>query len=126
MEPNLVNSSLVEDFKRGMLQGRKSIPPKYFYDDVGSRLFDQICDLPEYYPTRIESGLLKNISTELIDFVKPDCLTELGSGASRKPSTCLMLVIGRTTVCFMSQLTCARRCLTGHQIIFKKIRLVVC
>ena len=84
MEPNLVNSSLVEDFTRGMLQGRKSIPPKYFYDDVGSRLFDQICDLPEYYPTRIESGLLKNISTELIDFVKPDCLTELGSGASRK------------------------------------------
>ena len=56
---------------------------------------------------RIESGLLKNISTELIDFVKPDCLTELGSGASEKPSTCLMLVIGRTTVCFMSQLTCA-------------------
>ena len=84
MELDLINSPIVEDFKRGMLQGQKSIPPKYFYDDVGSRLFDQICDLPEYYPTRVESGLLKNISAELINFVKPDCITELGSGSSRK------------------------------------------
>ena len=84
MEPNFVDSPFVEDFKRGMLQRQKSIPPKYFYDDVGSKLFDQICDLPEYYPTRVESDLLKNISLELIDFVKPDCITELGSGASRK------------------------------------------
>ncbi len=84
MELNLINSPLVKDFKLGMLQERKSIPPKYFYDDVGSRLFDQICGLPEYYPTRIESELLENISTELINFVKPDCITELGSGASRK------------------------------------------
>ena len=41
MEPNLVNSSLVEDFKRGMLRTKVNTA-KYFYDDVGSRLFDQI------------------------------------------------------------------------------------
>ena len=84
MELHLIDSPFVKDFKRGMLQRQKSIPPKYFYDEVGSRLFDQICDLPEYYPTRVESDLLKNISIELINFVQPDCITELGSGASRK------------------------------------------
>ena len=83
MNQSTINSPILEDFQRGMSQKPKSIPAKYFYDDVGSRLFDKICDLPEYYPTRIESGLLANISTELIDFVKPDCITELGSGASR-------------------------------------------
>ena len=84
MNQNFVSSPFVEDFKRGMLHDPKTIPPKYFYDDVGSRLFEQICDLPEYYPTRVESALLSEISIEIIDFVKPNCITELGSGASRK------------------------------------------
>lgn len=84
MNQNLCNSRILKDFWHGMSKNPKSIPAKYFYDDVGSRLFDKICDVPEYYPTRVESGLLNNISIELINLVKPDCITELGSGTSRK------------------------------------------
>jgi len=50
------------EFARDMIAGLrmspKSLPSKYFYDDEGSRLFDAICELPEYYPTRTEIGLL--------------------------------------------------------------------
>ena len=84
MNQNFVSSPFVEDFKRGMLHDPKTIPPKYFYDDVGSRLFDQICDLPEYYPTRAEDGLLKEISHSLVTDLKPDAIYELGSGTARK------------------------------------------
>jgi len=76
--------TLREDFYDGMLHPPRSLPAKYFYDQVGSSLFDKICDSPEYYPTRTESRLLKEISSELIGLVKPGCITEFGSGTARK------------------------------------------
>ena len=61
LKPLRVGNSLEDDFVVGMSSKQKVLPPKYFYDELGSQFFDQICDVPEYYPTRAEDGLLKEI-----------------------------------------------------------------
>ncbi len=62
-----------------------SIPPKFFYDEHGSRLFDAICDTPEYYPTRTEVQLLRNNAVEIADCIGSGCvLIEPGAGSSEK------------------------------------------
>lgn len=68
------------------LSGRpKRIAPKYFYDRRGSQLFDAITELPEYYPTRTELGILESNGEQIAEFLGNDCmLMELGSGSSRK------------------------------------------
>jgi len=58
--------------------------PKYFYDDRGSRLFERITELDEYYQTRTELELLERVASEIIDRARPHELVELGSGAGRK------------------------------------------
>ncbi len=63
----------------------KSIAPKYFYDEAGSRLFDQICDLPEYYPTRTELGILRRHAPEIAALMGPQAeLVEFGAGSLTK------------------------------------------
>lgn len=76
--------SLVEDVREGLLNSPRSLPPKYFYDDKGSRLFDAICDTEEYYPTRIEDALLKRSAMDIIASLQPRHVIELGSGTARK------------------------------------------
>jgi len=75
---------IVEDVRIGLLSAPRSLPPKYFYDKRGSQLFEQICDTPEYYPTRIEEKLLSRHSEEIIAQVKPSEIMELGSGNAQK------------------------------------------
>src|SRR6185369_2079448 len=65
-------------------QRPKSLPPKWFYDSVGSELFDQITRLPEYYPTRAEAQILGTHAAEIADAAGADTLVELGSGTSEK------------------------------------------
>jgi L-histidine N-alpha-methyltransferase len=65
------------------------LPPKWFYDSVGSDLFDQITRLPEYYPTRAESAILRARSAEIASVTGADTLVELGSGTSEKTRTLL-------------------------------------
>lgn len=60
------------------------LPSKYFYDDRGSALFEQITRLPEYYPTRTEEGLLERVGDEVVAAAHPVELCELGSGVGRK------------------------------------------
>jgi L-histidine N-alpha-methyltransferase len=60
------------------------LPSKYFYDDRGSRLFEEITRLPEYYPTRTEISILERIAPAVIALARPRELVELGSGAGRK------------------------------------------
>ncbi|KFM15720.1 Histidine-specific methyltransferase EgtD protein, partial [Marine Group I thaumarchaeote SCGC AAA799-P11] len=63
----------------------KSIHPKFFYDKKGSDLFEQICSVSEYYPTRTEISILEKLQTELSSFLNGDYrLVELGSGSSIK------------------------------------------
>jgi len=79
----------VGDIRAEVLEGLnkkpKQIPPKYFYDQRGSHLFEAITRLPEYYPTRTELGILKNRGRAIADFLGDNCvLVELGSGSSQK------------------------------------------
>lgn len=76
--------SLTEDVTAGLFATRKHLPAKYFYDERGSALFDQICDEPEYYPTRTEDALLERSAREIIATVEPAQIIEFGSGMSRK------------------------------------------
>ncbi len=72
------------DVIHGLTQTPKTLSPKYFYDDRGSVLFEKICDLPEYYPTRTETTILKNCASEIARLTGPCELVELGSGSSTK------------------------------------------
>lgn len=73
-----------QDILKGLSSSPKILSSKYLYDDKGSQIFDQICELDEYYATRTESALLKKHAGEVIDLVKPDNIIELGSGSSLK------------------------------------------
>jgi L-histidine Nalpha-methyltransferase len=73
-----------EDVIKGLTQNSKSLSPKYFYDDLGSELFEKICELPEYYPTRTEAWILSQYADEIIETTGCCQLIELGSGSSTK------------------------------------------
>ena len=69
----------------GLGRRHKAIPAKFFYDERGSLLFERICELPEYYPTRTECALLERHAGEMAALVGPDAeLLEFGAGATRK------------------------------------------
>ena len=79
----------VADFRAevlsGLFQAPKQLSPKFFYDHHGSELFDAITELPEYYPTRTEIGILQQHGETIADLLGRDCLLlELGSGSSKK------------------------------------------
>lgn len=75
---------MAEDVVRGLTARPKSLPPKYFYDLAGSRLFDEITRLPEYYLTRAEDALLAREAPALMRALRPRDVVELGSGSSQK------------------------------------------
>lgn len=77
-------ANLAEDVRRGLTKNPKELPPKYFYDAHGAALFEQICELPEYYPTRTEREILEQIADEIIVSCRATTLVEFGSGSSRK------------------------------------------
>jgi L-histidine Nalpha-methyltransferase len=72
------------DIKDGLTQNPKTLPAKYFYDQRGSQLFELICDLPEYYPTRTEAEILHRYAEEISQITGACELVELGSGSSTK------------------------------------------
>jgi dimethylhistidine N-methyltransferase len=77
--------SFAQEALEGLGLPQKALPPKYFYDAEGSRLFEAICELPEYYPTRTEIGLLRAAAGEIAaEIPEGAVLVELGSGASVK------------------------------------------
>lgn len=78
-------ASLREEVLQGLATTPKAIPPKFFYDEAGSKLFDRICLLPEYYPTRTEMAILESAAAQIAQLAgTAPLLIELGSGASRK------------------------------------------
>lgn len=77
--------SFADAVLHGLKRRHKAIPCRFLYDARGSALFDQICELPEYYPTRTETAILRDNAEELAALVGRDaCLVELGSGSSLK------------------------------------------
>jgi dimethylhistidine N-methyltransferase len=78
-------SEFARDVLAGLSGSRKSLPPKYFYDDEGSRLFEEITRLPEYYPARSEIGILKEHGNAIAAFIPTDAaVIEFGSGSATK------------------------------------------
>ncbi len=73
-----------QDVIEGLSSQPKTLPPKYFYDQRGSQLFDQICELPEYYPTRTETAILKEFGGAIAQTTGPCEIVELGSGSATK------------------------------------------
>ena len=78
------DAALRRDVRDGLTQQPKTLPPKWFYDAVGSDLFDQITRLPEYSPTRAEAQILAARAGEIATASGADTLVELGSGTSEK------------------------------------------
>lgn len=76
--------TLGSDIVRGLGLLPKSLPPRYFYDDRGSMLFERICDLPEYYVTRTEAAILRQCAGEIAELTGECEIAELGSGSSTK------------------------------------------
>ena len=77
--------NFAHDMRQALAKRPRAIAPKYFYDAQGSALFDQICDLPEYYPTRTETALLRDKAAEIAAQIGPRAeLVEFGAGSMTK------------------------------------------
>jgi L-histidine N-alpha-methyltransferase len=86
--------ALEADVRAGLTATPKHLPPKYFYDARGSDLFEEITRLPEYYLTRVETGILERCAGELVALARPRELVEIGAGSSRKTQL-LLEALGR-------------------------------
>jgi len=84
LEPADLRAALAADVAGGLRSSPKELPPKWFYDERGSELFDRITRLSEYYPTRCERSVLAERAGEIATLSGADTLVELGSGTSDK------------------------------------------
>ncbi|MGI0065639.1 MAG: L-histidine N(alpha)-methyltransferase, partial [Nitrosotalea sp.] len=81
----MANSTQSQEIAFSLSQKKKFISPKFFYDDSGSKIFEKICELPEYYLTRTEFEILDEIKSDLAEYLVGNfALVELGSGSSVK------------------------------------------
>lgn len=84
VDPGHLARALRSDVAEGLSSRPKDLPPKWFYDDRGSQLFEEITKLPEYYPTRRELAILQARSEKIAEITRAQTLVELGSGVSTK------------------------------------------
>jgi L-histidine N-alpha-methyltransferase len=84
LDPEAARAALEADTRTGLGAEAKWLPPVWFYDDRGSRLFDRITRLDEYYPTRAERAILRENAGTIVAASGADTLVELGSGTSEK------------------------------------------
>ncbi|MBJ7458835.1 MAG: L-histidine N(alpha)-methyltransferase [Thermoleophilaceae bacterium] len=89
-------TSFANDVRQGLTARPRALQPKYFYDAKGSELFDQICELPEYYPTRTEESILEARGADIVDAAAATSLVELGSGSSLKTEHLLRPLLANT------------------------------
>jgi len=88
--------TFAEEVRRGLTGRPKTLPCRYFYDEEGSRLFERICELPEYYLTRAEDEILRDHAAEMVDgWMKAPALVELGSGSSTKTRRLIAAALAR-------------------------------
>ncbi len=84
-DPAATQSPFARDVVAGLTARPKHVPPKYFYDQAGSELFERITELPEYYPTRCELAILRKHAADMARLIPPQSvLIEFGSGSSKK------------------------------------------
>src|SRR5690606_30136898 len=88
------SASFLEAVLRGLSQPQKTLPTSFLYDERGSRLFDEICELPEYYPTRTERSIMRTYAAEIARLIGPRvALVEYGSGSGVKTRELLETLI---------------------------------
>ena len=82
----IINNEFAKNVENGLADIPKHISPKFFYDKIGSKLFEEICDQPEYYLNRIEAQILKKSASQIIDILDEKAISviELGNGNSQK------------------------------------------
>jgi len=91
-----VAPTFAEDVRHGLTSTPKVLYPKYFYDELGSRLFEAITALPEYYPTRAEAEILRDRAGEIVAALGgPLWLLELGSGDGQKTRLVIEALLAR-------------------------------
>ena len=91
-------AALAADVREGLRASPKRIPPRWLYDPRGSDLFEQITELPEYYPTRAEREILVAYSPEIAARCGAATLIELGSGTSDKTVALIEALIAAGTL----------------------------
>jgi L-histidine Nalpha-methyltransferase len=96
--PDRYLAALRADVLAGLSATPKTIPPKYFYDERGSALFDEITRLPEYYLTRAETSILRQRAAEIAALSGCESLVELGSGTSAKTGLLLRAMLDAGTL----------------------------
>jgi L-histidine N-alpha-methyltransferase len=96
--PEDLDAALRADVRDGLTATPKHLPPKWFYDDRGSQLFDEITRLPEYYPTRRETEILEREAAAIAARTGARTLIELGSGTSTKTKLLLDALAGKGTL----------------------------
>lgn len=92
-------ADLARDVRVGLTTPPRELPPKYFYDERGSRLFEEITRLPEYYQTRTERAILESVAPALIEELGPGALVEFGSGSAAKTRVLLDAMRDAGTLC---------------------------
>jgi L-histidine N-alpha-methyltransferase len=98
VEPQERRAALETDVRAGLTADPRTLPPKWFYDDRGSQLFDEITRLPEYYPFRCERAILTERAGEIAQLTGADTLVELGSGTSEKTRLLLDALLAAGTL----------------------------
>nr|AIF12657.1 hypothetical protein [uncultured marine thaumarchaeote KM3_56_F06] len=94
-----IEKTFAEEISSSLNRDSKFISPKFFYDKKGSDLFEKICSTPEYYPTRTEISILKQLQNELPSFLDGDFrLVELGSGSSVKTRSLLDILTSQNNM----------------------------
>ena len=118
-------ASFLDDVVAGLSAPRKALPPKYFYDAQGSRLFDAICELPEYYPTRTELGMLEACASEIAARIGPKAaIVEYGSGSGRKTAILMRAVQPLAYVAIDISGEQLRTAVSGLASAFPEVRMV--
>ena len=84
LEKSMDGGETGKDVINGLSSEVKTLPCHYLYDDRGSRLFEQICDTPEYYPTRTEQAILATYAAEIVQLTGACELVELGDRKSTR------------------------------------------
>jgi L-histidine N-alpha-methyltransferase len=92
---------LVADVRAGLARTPKSLPPRWFYDERGSTLFDAITRLPEYYLTRTEAGILTRVADDVIGAARPEMIVELGAGSAEKTTILIEAGLRDRLSCFV-------------------------
>jgi uncharacterized SAM-dependent methyltransferase len=116
----MASPSIADDVRRGLTRTSKAVPPYLFYDDAGSRLYERITELPEYYLTSAEHSILEMYADAIVRLASDGCarpttLVELGAGSAHKTMLLLRALVRRQGRCVYVPIDVSRGALEEAQ-----------